>query len=247
MSYQEKLSCRQKKCGKALTIPLKLVVKADKLVDIARCPKCHESYKLILPLKDKDQWLPLIGKSYFACDVCGTANEDNWQIVGGDVMLANAQRLKTITKCKQCGKLRAKILSKALWEGVVAQIKKPAELPPTHLKCPSCGAEVAEDAKVCPKCRIELKCDKCGASILPGAKFCAACGDIVEKIAEPVSGTPPKAILCPSCQEDNEPDSSFCSVCGQELVCDKCHKPIREGASFCSNCGDPVKKSNLSE
>jgi len=287
MIYQAQLTCKQKKCGTLLTIPLKLVVKEDKLIDVARCSKCHDSYKFILPMNEKDQWLPLVGKAYFQCDECGTANEDNWKFAK-DIMLVNTPLVKTITKCKRCGKERAKIISRSLWEGVAAQIKAPApaaaptpaasapaapvpaaparpaparpaparsvaapptSLPPTtRLKCPSCGAAVGADAKICPKCRIELVCDKCGARILPGAKFCGACGDPVEKMEAPPPAAPTKAktITCPACQEENSIDSSFCAVCGQELICDKCHRLIREGASWCSYCGDAVTKGKLS-
>jgi RNA polymerase subunit RPABC4/transcription elongation factor Spt4 len=279
MIYQAQLTCKQKKCGTALTIPLKLVVKDDKLIDVARCSKCHDSYKFILPMNEKDQWLPLVGKAYFQCDECGTANEDNWKFAK-DIMLVNTPLVKTITKCKRCGKERAKIISRSLWEGVAAQIKTPTTpapaaapapapaaapprtaapsrpitppptaLPPTtRLKCPSCGTAVGVDAKICPKCRIELMCDKCGARILPGAKFCGACGDPVERMAAPLPPSPTKVktITCPACQEENSLDSSFCAVCGQELICDKCHRLIREGASFCSYCGDPVSKGKLS-
>lgn len=290
MIYQAQLTCKQKKCGTALTIPLKLVVKDDNLIDVARCAKCHDTYKFTLPLNEKDQWLPLVGKAYFQCDECGTPNEDNWKFQG-DVMVANTPYVKTVAKCKRCGKERTKGMSRSLWEGVYAQIKTPAAPapapapaptpaptpapapapapapprtapppptaaplppvapPPALLKCPSCGAKVGWDTKICPKCRIELMCDKCGSRILPGAKFCNICGDPVERM---VAKPPPaltaktKTITCPACHEENSIDATFCGVCGQELICDKCHRLIKEGAKFCSYCGDPVKKSNLS-
>lgn len=46
--------------------------------------------------------------------------------------------------------------------------------------CKTCGAELAENAKFCPKCgsKIEPKqfCSSCGAELQPNAKFCPKCG-----------------------------------------------------------------------
>lgn len=46
--------------------------------------------------------------------------------------------------------------------------------------CKTCGAELAENAKFCPKCgsKIEPKhfCLSCGAELQPNAKFCPKCG-----------------------------------------------------------------------
>lgn len=242
-SYEDKLSCKKKKCrakaSGALTVPLKLITKGDKLLDIARCPICHDSYKVVLGMSDRDKWIPLIGKAFFTCDVCGTLNEDGWQVTGSD-------RLKVITTCKSCRKKRAKVISRNLWDDVVSQIKKPIEPPAPELKCPHCEAPITEGQKVCPKCNTEILCDKCGSLIAPGAGFCSNCGDKVEKF-EPPPTTPPLERECPTCSEEYPEGAKFCAVCGQELVCDKCGAPIREGAQFCTQCGDPVQKGSLSE
>lgn len=46
--------------------------------------------------------------------------------------------------------------------------------------CKTCGAELAENAKFCPKCgsKIEPKqfCSSCGAELQPNVKFCPKCG-----------------------------------------------------------------------
>lgn len=246
MSYVKKLNCTRKKCGDKLTVPLKLVVKGDKVIDVARCPTCHESYKFILPLKDKSQWIPLM-KPLFSCDVCGTAIE-NWQVIGGDYMLYHAERLKIIMQCKKCGTRRAKIVSRVLWPDLTAKIEeKPEVPPPPELKCPSCNEAIPADAKVCPNCNIEVICDKCGVPIMPGAKYCNMCGDPVEKIEIPAASEMPMENICPSCEQEYEEGSNFCSICGQELKCDKCGTMIREGAKFCAECGDPVNQGKLSE
>ncbi len=49
-------------------------------------------------------------------------------------------------------------------------------------KCPSCGADVPENAKFCHACGVEMKkntpafCTQCGAANSPAAKFCGECG-----------------------------------------------------------------------
>ena len=249
MSYTGKLNCKRKKCGDKPTVPLKLVVKGDKVIDVARCPTCHEGYKILLPLKDKSQWIPLM-KPLFSCDVCGTAIE-NWQVIGGDYMLYHAELLKIIMQCKskKCGIRRAKIVSRVLWPDLMALMKKPPEAPPPppEFKCPNCNEAIPADAKVCPNCKIEVVCDKCGTPVLPGSKFCVKCGDPVEKIEIPIAAEGPQEGVCPSCEAENEEGSNFCGICGQELKCDKCGTPIREGAKFCNECGDPVKQGKLSE
>jgi len=49
------------------------------------------------------------------------------------------------------------------------------------VKCPHCGAQVAEDAKFCKECGAptHLKCPECGAELDSDAKFCKQCGEKV--------------------------------------------------------------------
>jgi hypothetical protein len=247
MSYEKKLNCTRKQCGVKLTVPIKLVVKGDKLIDVARCPTCHLTYKFILPMKDKSQWISLM-KQLFSCDVCGTAIE-NWQVIGGDYMLYHADRVKLIMLCPRCGTKRAKVVSRVLWPDLTAKVEEKPEIPPPPetKKCPNCNEDIPVDAKVCPNCNREVVCSKCGTPILPRASFCNQCGSSVEKIEAPEEVEAPSTNICPSCEEEYEEESVFCPICGQELVCDKCHSRLMDGASFCTNCGDPVRKGKLSE
>ena len=154
----------------------------------------------------------------------------------------------TRKRIRNCGKKRAKVVSKPLWNDIAASIgKAPTVTAPSTFACPNCGGSNSEGAKVCSKCNKEMFCSRCDAPIAPGAVFCRNCGEKVETVTAPVSAGPPKAKICPTCQETYEEGSIFCSVCGQELVCDKCGSNIREGALFCTNCGDAVTKGELSE
>jgi hypothetical protein len=235
MSYTNKLICKRKKCQGQLTVPLKVIVKGDKVVDIARCPKCHESYKFVLPLRDKDVWLDMLGEPFFSCDVCGTLNPK-----------------KILMTCinPKCRKRRAKVVSRAVWNELASFAKgeQPTTIPAPELKCPHCGASITEDTKFCPACKKEVICNKCGSPIIGGSSFCGSCGDKVETAAPAGAvSAEEKENVCPSCNEEVPEGSVFCGVCGQELVCDKCGANIREGAKFCGNCGDPVRAGDLSE
>ncbi|MFX1293943.1 MAG: zinc ribbon domain-containing protein [Promethearchaeota archaeon] len=249
MDYEKKLKCRNTKCKSQMTVPIKLVIKGSKIVDIARCPNCHRSYKILLPPKDKDQWIHLTALGFFTCDVCGTSNEDNWEYRQHPFQ-SNYNRTRIVMKCKNCGKGRAKVASNKLWNDIYARIKKVTEIPSTYtLKCPHCNVEIAEGTKVCPGCKVVIGCEKCGAPIIFGAKFCNQCGGTIKKIKikTPADLETYPENICPTCNEEYENGSIFCSVCGQELICDKCGIVIREGALFCVNCGDEIRKGELSE
>ena len=57
--------------------------------------------------------------------------------------------------------------------------------------CKTCGAELAENAKFCPKCgsKIEPKhfCSSCGAELLPNVKFCPKCGTNQNEKSQPAA------------------------------------------------------------
>ena len=78
------------------------------------------------------------------------------------------------------------------------------------VKCPHCGALVAEDAKFCKECGKDItsgnkvKCPKCDASIAADAKFCKECGNATKK-------------TCPKCNAELAGDAKFCKSCGEKL------------------------------
>ncbi|MHA1276202.1 MAG: zinc ribbon domain-containing protein [Candidatus Helarchaeota archaeon] len=253
MSYLTKFNCIRTKCNDQLIIPIKIVVKGDKGILIARCPKCHRSYKYILPMAEKDEWIHILAPGFFMCDVCGASNDRNWSYQGQQwhpywYWAHQTDRIRIVITCQNCGKRRAKVSSAQVWADLQKPLKAPTEMPPVStLICPHCEVEIPEGSKFCPNCKVEIICDKCGAPILPGANFCRSCGDPVEKIEISEKDEPYKDYVCPTCQEEFEEGIIFCPVCGQELICDKCGTRVREGAIFCVNCGDEITRGELSE
>ena len=116
IDYQEKLNCLASTCVNIPITPVELRIKGNQVVNLYRCPSCHRGYKTLLSLDDKDSWMPLIRKSFFNCDSCGTSNEGNWEISGGEEALKTAQTLEIFTTCKNCKRHRVKVVSKLLLE-----------------------------------------------------------------------------------------------------------------------------------
>lgn len=52
-----------------------------------------------------------------------------------------------------------------------------------NFKCPSCGKDIASDAKFCPECgtKIIRVCPECGKSVSVDQKFCPECGKALYK------------------------------------------------------------------
>jgi len=120
--YVEVLSCKQKKCMRKITIPLKLIKKGSVVIDIARCPQCLKSYRIVLLLAEKKQWLSIIGKTFFQCSYCGVMNDDNWEIRHGVDLWSVS---KTVTRCKNCDRKFVKKLTEEIWTDLVIEFDKP--------------------------------------------------------------------------------------------------------------------------
>jgi hypothetical protein len=120
LSFQQQLGCSLKSCANAPTVPLQIVLKGNNVVDVHHCPLCSRNYKSILPMSHKDEWMPFLKRNIFRCDICGTLNEGNWQIAGGEQALKQSPRLKIFMTCKKCKKRRAKIISTVIWREIYA-------------------------------------------------------------------------------------------------------------------------------
>ncbi len=82
------------------------------------------------------------------------------------------------------------------------------------MKCSKCNAEIADNAKFCPKCgakveKIETEkiCSNCGEPLKEGAKFCHKCGCKIEKDNK-----------CPQCGTMLKDGAMFCPMCGTKIA-----------------------------
>ncbi|MBR5982269.1 MAG: zinc ribbon domain-containing protein, partial [Bacteroidales bacterium] len=82
------------------------------------------------------------------------------------------------------------------------------------MKCSNCNAEIADNAKFCPKCGSKVEkvepvknCPNCGTAIVVDSKFCSKCGTKIEMTNK-----------CPNCGETIKEGSKFCHVCGTKIV-----------------------------
>ncbi len=52
---------------------------------------------------------------------------------------------------------------------------------------------------------------------------------------------------CPSCNQDNAGDASFCEGCGTklELICPACKASVSPGARFCKKCGTAIAPAKV--
>lgn len=87
-------------------------------------------------------------------------------------------------------------------------------------KCPSCGADVPDNALFCNSCgaRMPAKpapaapadgivCSNCGSQVPAGQKFCSQCGTPVQNPGK----------TCPNCGKSLPGDAAFCTGCGSML------------------------------
>jgi hypothetical protein len=124
--YREKLSCGKKKCKSTPTIPQKVLLREEGVIDAHRCPKCHLTYKSLLPLDDIKLWMPLIETSIFKCEYCGTSNKpSNWETISE----VDDPEVKIQTNCKRCGKKQVKVISKMIWDHVQKVLKAKPKKP----------------------------------------------------------------------------------------------------------------------
>lgn len=59
-------------------------------------------------------------------------------------------------------------------------------------------------------------CESCGAELPEGTKFCPKCGTKVIECVDPVEVVDEK-LVCPACGNVEEKEVSFCSACGCKL------------------------------
>lgn len=114
-----------KNCAEEHMVPLKLLVKRGFLIERGRCSRCHEAYKSIFLIIDKDLLSSRL-RRFFICDQCATDNLDNWKtdyLMYHDSFsnLSPYYPIKTDLQCKFCREWRRKVVSLVIWDDLLKQ------------------------------------------------------------------------------------------------------------------------------
>ncbi len=123
-------------------------------------------------------------------------------------------------------------------------------------QCPTCGADVEQNAMFCSNCGGEMpreengerlvKCVSCNQFVAANVRFCTFCGSPMTQVQVPVQEAPqapvqeapvfaPAAPVAPA--EPAAPDAGAAPVAAH---CTQCGVVLEEGAAFCVNCGASV-------
>lgn len=96
---------------------------------------------------------------------------------------------------------------------------------------------------------LEKAADNPGAGTLMGAGIGLGVGAVLGgKMGDTMQqNIQTKAlIICPNCQEKNDPSMQFCQSCGTKLQaeCPSCHAKVKPGQKFCTACGTNLMQKN---
>ena len=90
-----------------------------------------------------------------------------------------------------------------------------------HVDCPTCGARIPSDFRICGKCGTRLRertdrllgyhCLECNSPLSLNQKFCGGCGAAAP--AKPEAPT-----ICSHCNAALSPEQKFCGGCGAPVV-----------------------------
>lgn len=88
------------------------------------------------------------------------------------------------------------------------------------MKCPFCGAQIADDCLFCTECGKELPkgnvCPHCGASVNEDDVFCTECGKRIDEVS-PITTSEPIKPKCPHCGAPMNEGDVFCTICGKKI------------------------------
>ncbi|TLZ73092.1 MAG: DUF835 domain-containing protein [Methanobacteriota archaeon] len=104
--------------------------------------------------------------------------------------------------------------------------------------CATCGAELPENARTCPRCGEPIEgaapptfeCPECGQPVPQGAPACPACGHRFQEEPEP-GPEKAKVVVTPS----KAPEK------GSVTACPFCDAPVPQGATVCPSCGTSLR------
>lgn len=126
------------------------------------------------------------------------------------------QDIKGITRCEKCG---ADILNNAAFCsscGAPAPVKAPVVNTEAGVQCPSCRQTVAAGTKFCTSCGSPLAVAEPAPADAPVEEETACITAEEEVIYAPVQ-IPETPAVCPNCNAELLPETSFCTNCGTRI------------------------------
>lgn len=118
MRVQERLKCQNPSCNGENIIPIKVIRKGKRIINLARCPQCLKKYKMSILSSEEFVFMNLIKDTFFRCDRCRTpytlsiAHSNPRSVV---TAARDNMRLQHVFHCNTCRKNNVKVISKDLW------------------------------------------------------------------------------------------------------------------------------------
>lgn len=96
--------------------------------------------------------------------------------------------------------------------------------------CPSCGSTVRDEDILCPVCGEKLDTAATGTPVpaIPSERTIPTAAPADPAPRQAPAGATGKAITCPDCGAQNEPDATECTVCGSPLAATAAVAPAPE-------------------
>lgn len=217
-------------------------VRKDEFILVSRCPKCKQHKKILLTLKEKDNWLDFIEEMIERCDICGNKDLEQLRVrYGWDWKSENYAKI--VYYCPNCELERTKIVPHLVLMDLKEHLNQKTELP--VFKCVYCNYKIENyDIDRCPNCNNIITCKRCGNFIIERSRYCVHCGEEIEDFSEEIQL---ETRLCPFCDEITNYGALFCERCGNLISCIVCGAPLKDSTNYCGKCGTNVKKDiNLS-
>jgi len=215
---------------------IKGVIRGNEFVVLLRCSRCKKRKKVILPLKEKSNWMKSVEDIIKRCDIC---NRKSLKEVRLRLSWSrrNVNYATVVYYCLNCNLERTKLIPFEILEDIKDRNIKDIEIP--KIRCIYCG-EIIEDYNEveCPNCKNVIICPRCENILTERSRFCTNCGEELESL---IKDSKLETQLCPFCDEIINRGAFFCERCGNLVSCLRCGAPISESTIYCGQCGVNIK------
>ncbi|MHA1267001.1 MAG: zinc-ribbon domain-containing protein [Candidatus Helarchaeota archaeon] len=182
MDFRDQFRCKRSTCEGKFAIPIKILLRGNVVVVLARCHLCRKKYKINLSASDRDQWIPFVRELFQLCEVCGQPLSPSWRPVGisfgMSLKLHDYRNIKLANPCLSCKRNGMKVINELIWSFMYpteqsrqrfssSPVAAPAASPISSKSPSEASSHVAKPARFC---------SQCGSAVEPDALFCANCG-----------------------------------------------------------------------